>query len=134
MESFSEWLAAELSKRNWRQADLVRESGLSRGAISNFINGHKEPGERACFFITDALGISPIEVCRVAGIVPELGEEGRKSLEDLVERASRLRTESLEDVKDFIEYVAIRDSRTEYKVDGEAAEESPSTGDGESEA
>lgn len=45
MDNFKDWLASELKNRRWRQADLVRESGLDSAFISNLINGKRKPGE-----------------------------------------------------------------------------------------
>jgi transcriptional regulator with XRE-family HTH domain len=36
---FSDWLLSELAKRKWSQADLARNSGLTKQAITNYVSG-----------------------------------------------------------------------------------------------
>ena len=42
---FNDWLLTEIKKRGWSQAELARQSGLTRAAISNYIAGQSPNGE-----------------------------------------------------------------------------------------
>jgi transcriptional regulator with XRE-family HTH domain len=75
MENFGEWIATELKKMNWKQADLSRSSGLDSAVISNLINGKRGPGEDTCRSIASAFRLPPETVFRAAGILPPLPPE-----------------------------------------------------------
>jgi len=38
-ESFVEWVNQELDKRNWKQADLVRATGVTSAHVSRVLTG-----------------------------------------------------------------------------------------------
>ncbi len=69
MDNFKDWLASELKNRRWRQADLVRESGLDSAVISNLINGKRKPGETTVRAISKAFGLPQETVFEAAGIM-----------------------------------------------------------------
>lgn len=71
---FNDWLLSQLKERDWSQADLARYSGLTRGGVSNYING-RIPDESALRKIAKALKLSPEEVFRRAGLLPPLVED-----------------------------------------------------------
>jgi transcriptional regulator with XRE-family HTH domain len=66
---FNDWLLNQLRERSWSQADLARASGLTRGGVSNYING-RTPDEAALRKIAKALKLSPEAVFRAAGVLP----------------------------------------------------------------
>ncbi len=66
---FGDWLLAELSKRDWIQADLARASGLTTATISRYATG-RIPDESALKKIAHALKVPPEEAFRAAGILP----------------------------------------------------------------
>jgi transcriptional regulator with XRE-family HTH domain len=71
ISSFSDWLRQKVASRGWKQADLVRASGLSRGTISNlFLGIITEPDHATCVRIADALGVTIQEVLRAVGLMP----------------------------------------------------------------
>jgi transcriptional regulator with XRE-family HTH domain len=75
VENIGDWLLKELEKRGWSQSDLVKESGISRGTLSNIISGTRGVGPESLVAISQALNISPVTVFRKAGLLPEGGEE-----------------------------------------------------------
>jgi len=86
MDNFSDWLKEELIKKKWKQADLVRESGLDSAVISNLINGKRKAGETTVKAIAKALHLSPEQVFEKAGILPpkpELSEVKRAAIHAL---------------------------------------------------
>ncbi len=71
MESFSDWLVIQLNDKGWSQAELSRQAGVSRAAISAVIVGTRNPGNDLCEAIARALKLPPETVFRAAGILPK---------------------------------------------------------------
>jgi transcriptional regulator with XRE-family HTH domain len=67
---FSDWLNAELIRRDMSQADLARDSGLTTAAISRFMSGSRNASAEACSAIAKALNLPPEVVFREAGLLP----------------------------------------------------------------
>ena len=74
-EAFREWLREEIKSRGWKQADLVRESGLDSAVISNIINGKRKVGETTIIAIARALRLPPDLVFQKAGILPAKADD-----------------------------------------------------------
>jgi transcriptional regulator with XRE-family HTH domain len=85
---FNEWLLEQLKDMDWSQADLARVSGLTRPAISNYING-RTPDEAALRKIARAFKTSPETVFRAAGILPPQVED--PWLHEITYKASQLK-------------------------------------------
>jgi len=83
------WLQAEMDRRGWNQADLARESGLSRGAVGNVLRQERDPGKDFLIGIAYALKLPPETVFRIAGLLPEVSEETEYS-KQLVHLAGQL--------------------------------------------
>ena len=67
---FSEWLQAEMDKRDWTQSDLARNADLNRAVINKLLNGKSHPQPATLEAISRALRI-PIEITyRAAGLLP----------------------------------------------------------------
>lgn len=66
---FNDWILSQLKDRGWSQADLARSSGLTRGGVSNYING-RIPDEKALRKIAKAFKLPPEAVFRAAGVLP----------------------------------------------------------------
>jgi transcriptional regulator with XRE-family HTH domain len=67
---FSEWLQAEMDKRDWSQSDLARSADLNRAVINKLLNGKSHPQPPTLGAISRALKI-PIEITyRAAGLLP----------------------------------------------------------------
>ncbi|WGD38508.1 helix-turn-helix transcriptional regulator [Lysinibacter sp. HNR] len=81
--SWSDWLHEELSARNWRQADLVRESEghIKRDRVSKWLAGKEQPSYRMAAVVADVLEIPFDEVLRVAGygLIPSNSSDTQKS-------------------------------------------------------
>jgi transcriptional regulator with XRE-family HTH domain len=58
LQMFNEWMLQRLQELNWSQADLARASGLTRTAISNYING-RTPDESALRKLAKAFKLPP---------------------------------------------------------------------------
>jgi len=69
MDDFSEWLAREIDKRGWIQAEFARRAGLSQAQVSRVLNG--EPaGHDFCQGAARTFGFPPPLVFRKAGLLP----------------------------------------------------------------
>lgn len=67
---FNIWLLEKLKEKDWSQADLARRSGLTRGAVSNYVNG-RVPDDQALRKIAKAFNMPPENVFRAAGLLPK---------------------------------------------------------------
>lgn len=106
--TFNDWLLKELSSRGWSQADLSRNSGLTRGAISNYING-RDPDKKALRKLAKGLNL-PIEL-----ILEKAGELQEKSELSPLRRQLLHLSEGLPD-SDIELALKILESRAEYYV------------------
>jgi transcriptional regulator with XRE-family HTH domain len=70
---FNDWILEQLSKKNWSQADLARQSGLTRGAVSNYING-RIPNDEGLQKIAKAFDVPVDFVYEKAGILAPKNE------------------------------------------------------------
>lgn len=84
--NFAEWLVFEINKREWSQSDLARSSGLSRQAISDYVNRKRNnPDENALKAIAHAFKLPPETIFRAAGVLPP-----KLNLSITVEKANHL--------------------------------------------
>lgn len=68
---FNAWLLEQLKTLAWSQADLARASGLTRAAISRYINDkNRIPDEVALRKIAKAFNMPPELVFEKAGLLP----------------------------------------------------------------
>lgn len=74
VENFGDWLLHELKEAGISQAELARRAGLSKGTVSNLINGTKGVGQDSLKAIARALRLSPEVVFRAAGVLPPKSE------------------------------------------------------------
>lgn len=74
MENFGDWLLERLKERNMSQSELARIAGLSKGTISNLINGTKGAGQDSLKAIAIALKLPPDMVFEKAGVLPSKPE------------------------------------------------------------
>lgn len=58
MKSFQERLIYAMNKRNLKQSDLVRMTGINKGALSSYINGRYEPKQNNVFLLSKALDVN----------------------------------------------------------------------------
>lgn len=69
-ETFTNWLNAELEKREWNYSKLATKAKISKGTISHILSGRRNPGSDFCEKIARAFNIPPDEVYRRAGLLP----------------------------------------------------------------
>jgi len=69
VSDFSDWLEKELKDRDWRQADLVKRSGVNSGLLSQILSKQRKPGANTARAIARALGMAESEVFQRAGLL-----------------------------------------------------------------
>lgn len=72
--TFSNWITEQLDKREWRQSDLARLSGIGTGSLSRIISGQRGVGIDTCNAIARAFDVDPVLVHRAAGLLPAVPE------------------------------------------------------------
>ncbi len=102
METFSEWLLSELTKKNMTQQTLAQKSGITPAQISRVISGQRGLGEKSLTAIAHALNVSPITIFRKAGMLPPEGGE-TTNFEDWEYLLSQLTPDEQEEIKQFVE-------------------------------
>ena len=89
--TLSQRLREALTVSGKKQADLVRETGLDRGAISSYLSGKYEPKQKAIYKLSAALNIS--ESWLLGYDVPmERSPESKKN-DQLAKLIAKLRTD-----------------------------------------
>ena len=87
--------------REWSQAELSRQAGLSRTAISDVISGKAGPGYNLCMSVAKAFEMPPESIMRVAGLLPaepEIDEE----IEQILHEVAKLTKPDQEEVLAYI--------------------------------
>ena len=97
--SISARLRIALDVSGKKQADLMRETGLDRGAISSYLSGKYEPKQKAIGALARALGVS--EMWLWGYDVPKVRTSEQKKNDTLVDVVSKLRSDP-----DFFDVVA----------------------------
>lgn len=92
---FGKWLAYQLKRRGWSQADLAKETGASTGSISRWINGSRTPDPPWCDRIADVFGVDVDAVLTLAGHRPHIDEPDPNDRVAVI--ASTLRRMKLDD-------------------------------------
>ena len=98
---FGEWLIAQLDDRKMTQADLAREAGVSRAAVSDVISGRRQVGTELATSIAKAFKLPVEQVYRAAGLLPpapDLNEEA----EQIMHEVAKLSKSDQEEVLAFI--------------------------------
>jgi transcriptional regulator with XRE-family HTH domain len=107
---FNEWMLQRLQELTWSQADLARASGLTRGAVSNYING-RIPDEAALRKIAKAFKLPPETVFRAAGILPTLQTDA--IIDEIAHLARQLPPDDVQDLIDLARSKIKRHERTD---------------------
>lgn len=65
-----QWIEEQLRQRDWRPADLARAAKVRDSTISRILNGNAKAGPELCNAIAEALDVPPVEIFRVAELLP----------------------------------------------------------------
>lgn len=92
IEDLSAWLVGQLVKRNWSQRELARRAEISPTTISEVIAGQRAPTYEFCAQIASPLGIHPVEIFVIAGLIPDpdIWNKTEMSFRQLYEIAKQL--------------------------------------------
>jgi transcriptional regulator with XRE-family HTH domain len=114
---FVKWVEEELERRNMSQAELARQSGLTRSAINKLIRRQQiSPGNDMCIGISNAFNLPPETVFRKAGLLPSK-PKSNIFMEKLMHLASQLPQDEIEDLTDSAEAKLERLARKGQKTE-----------------
>jgi len=100
---FVEWLEEEMRVKNISRAELARLSGISPPQISKILNMQSAPSENSLSAIAHAVGYPPETVFRLAGLLPDTGEE-TSDLQELKHLYSNASDQTKAEILDFVRY------------------------------
>lgn len=86
MVNFGDWLLEQLRERNLSQSELAKQAGISKGTVSNLVNGTKGAGQDSLIAIARVLRLPPDLLFEKAGLFsakPELTPKKRELMERL---------------------------------------------------
>ena len=90
-ESIAQRIRKAMDAKGKKQADLVRETGLDRGAISSYLSGKYEPKQKAIYKLSKAVDVS--EAWLLGYEVPMTRTEDQKKNDQLAKLVVKLRTD-----------------------------------------
>ena len=67
---FGDWINEQVAIRGWSFRELGRRAGKSHATISNVVAGKTKPTFDLCDGIAQAFGEKPVDVFRLAGLLP----------------------------------------------------------------
>jgi transcriptional regulator with XRE-family HTH domain len=108
---FNDWLLERMKELDWSQADLARASGLTRPAISNYING-RTPDEAALVKIAKAFKLPRELVFEKAGLLLPKPEDD-PIINEIMHLARNLPPEDVQDLIDLARAKLSRHERTQ---------------------
>ncbi len=119
MNDFATWLNTQLAERHMSQSDLARATGLTRQAISNYLNDKVvAPDNESLRKIARALQLPPELVFEKAGVLPSKpadGENVRKLLH--LVRDPLLTDEDREEILEQVKLkIRIAEKRGQYRA------------------
>ena len=118
MSSFASRLNKAMELRNMKQSELVEKTGITKGAISQYLKGEYEPKQINLYKISKALQVNPVwlmgkEVDMESGEnsyylnndVRELAQElfNNRELKLVMDASRKLSKKSLTDLKNIID-------------------------------
>jgi transcriptional regulator with XRE-family HTH domain len=105
MDLFVDWLKSEMRQRDWRRADLARESQVDKSVLSRILNRKKtEVGPDTANKLAKALNANVTFVYRLAGIITAPAVEAVKNriIEAIVMEGESLTDEDKAEVLEFV--------------------------------
>lgn len=99
---FAQWLESEMKARGWRQADLIKRSGISSGLLSQILSGQRRPGVDTCRAIARAFGLSDMQVLELAGLADAGQQKHGATVEAIATMLDDLPADDLEEIRAII--------------------------------
>jgi len=75
MPPFGEWLKQRMDAKSFKRARLAKESGISDGALKNYLNGQTLPDSQQAQRLAEILGASSMDLARVI-VASQVAKEG----------------------------------------------------------
>ena len=70
-DTLAVWLNEQTSHRGWTLRQVARKAGVSHTTVIKIANGvHSNPETKTVAGLAKAFGADPVEICRLAGILP----------------------------------------------------------------
>jgi len=103
-DTLSFWIEQELVERGWSAREFGRRIGVSHTHAARIVNGEVIPSLKLCNEIGRVLDVTPEEVLRRAGLLPEIpGEELTfRQILDIVKRMT------VAERRDVLAYILFR--------------------------
>lgn len=111
METFANWLLAELKQREWTQADLATRAKVSKTAISDILSGRRNVGTELATAIADALKVPQEDVYIAAGILRPKKDRSAVVEQILYEIEDR----SPDEQREFLSYIRFINNQRKRK-------------------
>ena len=105
-DELSTWLSQQLKQRNWSHNELARRAGVSQSAVSGTLSGSRKAGAEFCVKVANALGESPEQMLRLAGILPSLSSSEDATLQELMELARTLPPDQRQQILDYVRFLS----------------------------
>jgi len=90
-----------MAARDMSQADLARGAGVTRTAISDVVNGRRNPGRELATSIAKAFSLPPEQVFRAAGFLPPVAKMNEE-IEQIVHKVGQLNKQDQQEVLAYI--------------------------------
>lgn len=110
---FADWLNEELQRKGWRQADLMRATGISRGGISLLMSGQIKPAPQTVMQLAVVFKVPPDFIMRKVGYLPPKNEGGDPTLEEVNFKYAMLADDKKQLLLDYLDFLIGR-----FKADG----------------
>lgn len=116
-EELINWINQQLRERGWLQSELSRQTGIDKSYLSKILRGERQPN--LAFYTDLAEGLDePIEhILRLAGIIPDEGDDSELTLRELIETGKRLTPEQRLEVLNFADYLSKKAKKRNDKTD-----------------
>lgn len=106
-----DWLTKEMEERGWSQRELARRAKINYTTVSKVMAGQARVTYNFCAAISKPLGKEPIEVFRIAGLLPPSGGKMNELSQDereLIEAYRELTPKARRFASGFIKGLFVR--------------------------
>ena len=108
--SLQEWVGDEMNARGWNRSELARRAHVSRGTISNILNGMRGIGVDVAEKLANAFDVPPSLVMKKAGIIAERVSESDEK-EEIFGLFTQLSPEERDEIRDLMKFKLERNKR-----------------------
>lgn len=111
------WLANELNERGWSQRELARRADIAPTTVSEVLAERRKPTFDFCAAIAGPLGKTPVDVFRLAGLLPSppevvneprAGYDESTEVQKVVDILGRLPADKRQEILHYAEFTERR--------------------------